>query len=197
MHLWCYTNLFLIWVDNIVGECFFWFQLIRVVPDKIQRAVKRLCACVLTKLIQQKTAWQKMTQTNIDKFERPTERVNFNSEHMLDLTGEDMDWSTKCQRTRQRFRQIDGDKAKLEQSHCYLHTHASVSLDCHNTSSYGPECVHVQAKCPPLGQTASTLSNENGPHSLSLNCLYRTTHLKFWTLFACIITIWVLHMCSY
>jgi len=29
-----------------VGECFFWYRLTRVVPDKIQRAVKRLCVCV-------------------------------------------------------------------------------------------------------------------------------------------------------
>jgi len=31
-----------------VGECFFWYRLTRVVPDKIQRAVKRLCVCVCT-----------------------------------------------------------------------------------------------------------------------------------------------------
>ena len=29
-----------------VGECFFWYRLTRVVPDKIQRAVKWLCVCV-------------------------------------------------------------------------------------------------------------------------------------------------------
>jgi len=29
-----------------VGECFFWYWLNRGVPDKIQRAVKRLCVCV-------------------------------------------------------------------------------------------------------------------------------------------------------
>jgi len=29
-----------------VGECFFWYRLTRVVPDKIHRAVKRLCVCV-------------------------------------------------------------------------------------------------------------------------------------------------------
>jgi len=29
-----------------VGECFFWYQLTRVVPDKFHRAVKRLCLCV-------------------------------------------------------------------------------------------------------------------------------------------------------
>ena len=28
-----------------VGECFFWYQLTRVVPDKFHRAVKRLCVC--------------------------------------------------------------------------------------------------------------------------------------------------------
>ena len=29
-----------------MGECFFWYRLTRVVPDKIQRAVKRLCVYV-------------------------------------------------------------------------------------------------------------------------------------------------------
>ena len=29
-----------------VGECFFWYRLTRVVPDKIHRAVKRLCVWV-------------------------------------------------------------------------------------------------------------------------------------------------------
>ena len=28
------------------GECFFWYQLTQVVPDKVQRAVKWLCVCV-------------------------------------------------------------------------------------------------------------------------------------------------------
>ena len=30
-----------------VGECFFWYWLTRVVPDKIQRAVKRLCLYIV------------------------------------------------------------------------------------------------------------------------------------------------------
>ena len=29
-----------------MGECFFWYRLIRVVPDKIHRAIKQLCVCV-------------------------------------------------------------------------------------------------------------------------------------------------------
>jgi len=33
----------LVWV----GECFFWYRLTRVVPDKFHRAVKWLCVCVL------------------------------------------------------------------------------------------------------------------------------------------------------
>jgi len=28
---------------SVVGECFFWYRLTRVVPDKFHRAVKRLC----------------------------------------------------------------------------------------------------------------------------------------------------------
>ena len=31
---------------RVVGECFFWYRLNRVVPDKFHRAVKRLCVCV-------------------------------------------------------------------------------------------------------------------------------------------------------
>jgi len=30
---------------SVVGECFFWYRLTRVVPDKFHRAVKRLCEC--------------------------------------------------------------------------------------------------------------------------------------------------------
>jgi len=32
--------------DRCVDECFFWYQLTQVVPDKIQGAVKWLCVCV-------------------------------------------------------------------------------------------------------------------------------------------------------
>jgi len=33
---------------SVVGECFFWYWLTRVVPDKFHRAVKQLCVvCVL------------------------------------------------------------------------------------------------------------------------------------------------------
>jgi len=31
---------------SVVGECFFWYRLTRVVPDKFHRAVKRLCVCM-------------------------------------------------------------------------------------------------------------------------------------------------------
>jgi len=31
---------------RVVGECFFWYLLTRVFPDKFHRAVKRLCVCV-------------------------------------------------------------------------------------------------------------------------------------------------------
>jgi len=30
----------------VVGECFFWYRLTRVVPDRFHRAIKRLCVCV-------------------------------------------------------------------------------------------------------------------------------------------------------
>ena len=38
---------------RVVGECFFWYRLTRVFPDKFHRAVKRLCVvcvCVFTAL---------------------------------------------------------------------------------------------------------------------------------------------------
>jgi len=35
-----------IWLQCWVGECFFWYRLTWVVPDKFHRAVKRLCVCV-------------------------------------------------------------------------------------------------------------------------------------------------------
>jgi len=31
---------------RVVGECFFWYRLTRVFPDKFHRGVKRLCVCV-------------------------------------------------------------------------------------------------------------------------------------------------------
>ena len=31
---------------NVVGECFFWYRLTRVVPDNFHRAVKWLCVCL-------------------------------------------------------------------------------------------------------------------------------------------------------
>jgi len=31
---------------RVVGECFFWYRLTLVFPDKFHRAVKRLCVCV-------------------------------------------------------------------------------------------------------------------------------------------------------
>ena len=39
---------------RVVGECFFWYRLTRVFPDKFHRAVKRLCVvcvCVVCELI--------------------------------------------------------------------------------------------------------------------------------------------------
>ena len=36
---------------GIVGECFFWYRLTRVVPDKFHRAVKRLCVCVMMRFV--------------------------------------------------------------------------------------------------------------------------------------------------
>jgi len=39
---------------RVVGECFFWYRLTRVFPDKFHRAVKRLC-CVLCVKVQSVT----------------------------------------------------------------------------------------------------------------------------------------------
>jgi len=38
---------------RVVGECFFWYRLTRVFPDKFYRAVKRLCVCVFNDFKQQ------------------------------------------------------------------------------------------------------------------------------------------------
>ena len=35
---------------SVVGECFFWYLLTRVVADKFHRAVKRLCVCVCSRI---------------------------------------------------------------------------------------------------------------------------------------------------
>jgi len=35
-----------------VGECFFWYRLNEVVLDKIQRAIKRLCVCVIVMAVE-------------------------------------------------------------------------------------------------------------------------------------------------
>jgi len=35
---------------RVVGECFFWYRLTRVFPDKFHRAVKRLCVVLSRKL---------------------------------------------------------------------------------------------------------------------------------------------------
>ena len=59
--------------------------------------------------------------TYIDKRERSAVSANFNTENMFDLTGEDVDWRAKRQSSCQRLRQVDSHKAKLEQTHCYLH----------------------------------------------------------------------------
>jgi len=37
---------------RVVGECFFWYRLTRVFPDKFHRAVKRLCVVCVCVLIQ-------------------------------------------------------------------------------------------------------------------------------------------------
>ena len=37
---------------RVVGECFFWYRLTRVFPDKFHRAVKRLCVCVCTPVVE-------------------------------------------------------------------------------------------------------------------------------------------------
>jgi len=37
---------------SVVGECFFWYRLTRVVPDKFHRAVKTVvCVCVCAEYI--------------------------------------------------------------------------------------------------------------------------------------------------
>jgi len=55
-------------MKECVGECSFWYQLTRVVPDKIHRAVKRLCmkecvgpgCCAGVYLLVTEVAWQQL-----------------------------------------------------------------------------------------------------------------------------------------
>ena len=42
---------------RVVGECFFWYRLTRVFPDKFHRAVKRLCVCVCSLLSYSMIGW--------------------------------------------------------------------------------------------------------------------------------------------
>ena len=69
---------------RVVGECFFWYRLTRVFPDKFYRAVKRLCVCVLLFYNSLDFVWdypgepvryQKgKTKTNLDYLEQETVR---------------------------------------------------------------------------------------------------------------------------
>jgi len=47
---------------RVVGECFFWYWLTRVFPDKFHRAVKRLCCvCVVAAYLQLLSAFSAWT----------------------------------------------------------------------------------------------------------------------------------------
>jgi len=48
-----------------VGECFFWYQLTRVVPDKFHRAVKWLCVCVLSETTRVSQYQKKRLSTHV------------------------------------------------------------------------------------------------------------------------------------
>jgi len=43
---------------SVVGECFFWYRLTRVVPDNFHRAVKWLCVCVCTSIWLHELCWE-------------------------------------------------------------------------------------------------------------------------------------------
>jgi len=45
------------------GECFFWYQLTRIIPDKIQGAVKRLCVCE-----RERENWPHLTKESVRLF---------------------------------------------------------------------------------------------------------------------------------
>jgi len=51
---WCVCYVIFILHQKIqkTAKCTFWYQLIQVVPDKVQRAVKRLCVCVWFSVIE-------------------------------------------------------------------------------------------------------------------------------------------------
>ena len=57
---------------RVVGECFFWYRLTRVFPDKFLRAVKRLCVvCVCVVL----PFWCRLTQVVPDRIQEGRKMV--------------------------------------------------------------------------------------------------------------------------
>ena len=64
---------------RVVGECFFWYRLTRVFPDKFHRAVKWLCVCV----------WLKNGRW--DRFWKSSSFWNFKSHVTLTLTSDDLE----------------------------------------------------------------------------------------------------------
>jgi len=59
-----------------VGECFFWYRLTRVVPDKIHRAVKWLCVlcvCILVhEMVIHKMAHESSSKLPFNTYQSPT-----------------------------------------------------------------------------------------------------------------------------
>jgi len=84
-----------------VGECFFWYRLTWVVPDKIYRAVKQLCVCVCDYLCEEQgynctvAVQLKLIVTNLDIMSKTLCYIL-------------MDWSHLRGRRRQLFCQING-----------------------------------------------------------------------------------------
>jgi len=65
---------------SVVGECFFWYQLTRVVLDKFHRAVKRLCTSLhLT------TKRQHFISYTVIFYElNPTSEISLNAQKLAD-----------------------------------------------------------------------------------------------------------------
>ena len=50
---------------RVVGECFFWYRLTRVFPDKFHRAVKRLCELLDVTRRRSESAYIRLVHDNV------------------------------------------------------------------------------------------------------------------------------------
>jgi len=75
---------------RVVGECFFWYRLTRVFPDKFHRAVKRLCVvcvCVFRVFLERVIYDTMMEIRQSGTFQALTDAVNKEKEEKSNMEG--------------------------------------------------------------------------------------------------------------